>query len=241
MAYAALASFSNMFPCFNSDATDATDTTDRQKPKPKKKIVLKKKTQQQPTSPVYDAPEQDPGTTWKNDGLSYVHDGLFPLYDDAPEQDHHTEHKQTNKSYKIKKSNAPPPPPFFDFAPPASMFLKPCSDYISPPPACSRFFINNQFCFLRSNDNACIHPVTNQVIGFWNNCVGKKCELLPVVPDVLVPDVPIISSNEVLLSRTTSDANRARIAGQPVALLRHKLAMKYGLHSFDSFGNRLSN
>jgi hypothetical protein len=39
--------------------------------------------------------------------------------------------------------------------------------------------------------------------------------------------------------RKKSDANRARFTGQPSALLRHKIATKYGMHSFNSLGNRI--
>jgi hypothetical protein len=50
------------------------------------------------------------------------------------------------------------------------------------------------------------------------------------------------STNETLPAvemRKKSDANRSRLSGQPAALLRHKIAMQYGMHSFNSLGNRI--
>ena len=136
-----------------------------------------------------------------------------------------------------------------DFAPPVSMIYTPCGDYIAPPPKCCRFFIENRHCFLRSSDNACIDPINKKVFGFWNCEIGKKCELLPPPPtddddlDQQHDDVTT-SANVVQLDknddddcnkidafemRKKSDANRARITGQPVALLRQKIATKYGM------------
>ena len=136
----------------------------------------------------------------------------------------------------------------YDFAPPASMIYTPCGDYIAPPPKCCRFFIENRHCFLRSADNACIDPITKEVFGFWNCEIGKKCELLPPPPtgddDDLDQKDDATSANLVQLDnnddddcnkidavamRKKSDANRARITGQPVALLRQKIATKYGM------------
>ena len=142
-----------------------------------------------------------------------------------------------------------------DFAPPVSMIYTPCGDYIAPPPKCCRFFIENRHCFLRSVDNACIDPITKEVFGFWNCEIGKKCELLPPPPtdDDQNDDDHATSANLVQLDnndgddcnkidavamRKKSDANRARITGQPVALLRQKIATKHGMHSFNSLGNR---
>jgi hypothetical protein len=144
-----------------------------------------------------------------------------------------------------------------DFAPPASIIYTPCGDYIVPPPKCCRFFIENRHCFLRSADNACIDPITKEVFGFWNCEIGKKCELLPPPPtddhDQYDDDDHATSANLVQLDnndgddcnkidavamRKKSDANRARITGQPVALLRQKIATKHGMHSFNSLGNR---
>ena len=142
-----------------------------------------------------------------------------------------------------------------DIAPPASMIYNPCSDYIAPPPKCCRFFIDNRHCFLRSSDNACIHPITKEVFGFWNCEIGKKCELLPPPTDLDQDDDDIanlanllqLDNNDdddynktiTLEMRKKSDANRARLVGEPVAILRHKIAMQYGMHSFNSLGNRL--
>ena len=143
-----------------------------------------------------------------------------------------------------------------DFAPPVSMIYTPCGDYIAPPPKCCRFFIENRHCFLRSTDNACIDPITKEVFGFWNCEIGKKCELLPpptTDDDDLDQNDDATSANLVKLAnnddddcnnidalamRKKSDANRARITGQPLALLRQKIATKYGMHSFNSLGNR---
>ena len=144
-----------------------------------------------------------------------------------------------------------------DIAPPASMIYNPCSDYIAPPPKCCRFFIDNRHCFLRSSDNACIHPITKEVFGFWNCEIGKKCKLLPLDDDTVYEvyqeaevekekekekENKDFSNNQTppaVEMRKKSDANRSRLAGQPVAILRHKIAMQYGMHSFNSLGNRI--
>jgi hypothetical protein len=150
-----------------------------------------------------------------------------------------------------------------DIAPPSSMIYNPCGDYIAPPPKCCRFFIDNRHCFLRSSDNACIDPITKIVFGFWNCEIGAKCKLLPVDDDTvyevcgecqetqkenedfcnnlqLEPQQNDNHDNETRAEmRKKSDANRSRLAGQPAALLRHKIAMQYGMHSFNSHGNRI--
>ena len=145
----------------------------------------------------------------------------------------------------------------FDIAPPVTMFYRPYSDYIAPPPKCCRFFIENRHCFLRSTDNACIDPITKNVFGFWNCKIGKDCELLPPadeddvqddenddIADILQLELDNSDDDDynktiALALRKKSDANRARLAGEPVAILRHKIAMQYGMHSFNSLGNRL--
>jgi hypothetical protein len=144
-----------------------------------------------------------------------------------------------------------------DIAPPVSMIYTPCSDYIAPPPKCCRFFIENRHCFLRSTDNACIDPINKKVFGFWNCEIGKKCELLPPPPtddqddyvngDDNAANLVQLDNNDdddcnktiALAMRKKSDANRARITGQPIAILRQKIATKYGMHSFNSLGNPL--
>ena len=148
-----------------------------------------------------------------------------------------------------------------DIAPPSSMIYKPCGDYIAPPPKCCRFFIDNHHCFLRSTDNACIDPITKKVFGFWNCEIGAKCKLLPIDDDTAYESCEVcqevyqeketekqnedFSNNETLPAvpavemRKKSDANRSRLTGQPAALLRHKIAMQYGMHSFNSLGNRI--
>ena len=131
----------------------------------------------------------------------------------------------------------------FDIAPPSSMFFKPYSDYIAPPPKCCRFFIDNRHCFLRSTDNACIDTFTKKVFGFWNCEIGtnSKLLLLPVGDD----DAEVCEEKEDFFCnnhedddhdiktraemRKKSDANRARLTGQPVALLRQKISIKYGM------------
>ena len=152
-----------------------------------------------------------------------------------------------------------------DIAPPSSMIYNPCGDYIAPPPKCCRFFIDNRHCFLRSTDNACIDPITKIVFGFWNCEIGAKCKLLAVDDDtayevcgeecqekqkekenedfcknLLEPQQNDNHDNETraVEMRKKSDANRSRLSGQPIALLRHKIAMQYGMHSFNSHGNR---
>ena len=133
-----------------------------------------------------------------------------------------------------------------DIAPPSSMFFKPYSDYIAPPPKCCRFFIDNHHCFLRSTDNACIDPISKIVFGFWNCEIGAKCKLLPVDDDTAYEvceekekkdffctnhedddDIDDIKMRAEM--RKKSDATRARLSGQPVALLRQKIALKYGM------------
>ena len=133
-----------------------------------------------------------------------------------------------------------------DIAPPSSMFFKPYSDYIAPPPKCCRFFIDNHHCFLRSTDNACIDPISKIVFGFWNCEIGAKCKLLPVDDDTAYEvceekekkdffctnhedddDIDDIKMRAEM--RKKSDANRARLTEQPVALLRQKIAIKYGM------------
>ena len=128
-----------------------------------------------------------------------------------------------------------------DYAPPATMFYQPRSDYITPPPSCSRFFIENKYCFLRRHDNACIDPSTKKVIGFWNEQVGENCKLLPVetMNEEAEPS-PVYEETEnivpspqkqkrVTKPRFVSDAHRARVACEPVALLREKLALQFGI------------
>ena len=140
----------------------------------------------------------------------------------------------------------------FDIAPPSSMFFKPYSDYIEPPPKCCCFFIDNRHCFLRSTDNACIDTVTKKVLGFWNCEIGTNSKLLPVGDDTAHEvceekekkdffcnshedddDIDDNNDNDDIKMRTEmrkkSDANRARITGQPIALLRQKIAIKYGM------------
>jgi hypothetical protein len=129
-----------------------------------------------------------------------------------------------------------------DYAPLETMFYQPRSDYIVPPPSCSRFFIENKHCFLRRHDNACIDPSTKKVIGFWNEQVGENCKLLPleaayeeVLPSPPVPSPPVVPTpspkkqKHVTNPRFVSDAQRSRIACEPVALLREKLALQYGI------------
>ena len=139
----------------------------------------------------------------------------------------------------------------FDIAPPSSMFFKPYSDYIEPPPKCCRFFIDNRHCFLRSTDNACIDTITKKVFGFWNCEIGtnSKLLLLHVGDDDAAYEVceekekkyffcnnhdDDDNDNDEIKTRRAemrkkSDANRARLTGQPIALLRQKIALKYGM------------
>jgi len=135
-----------------------------------------------------------------------------------------------------------------DIAPPSSMFFKPYSDYIAPPPKCCRFFIDNRDCFLRSTDNACIDKITKNVFGFWNCEIGTNSKLLPVGDDDSAYEVceedffcnheddddigENNENNDIKMRaemRKKSDANRARLTGQPIALLRQKIAIKYGM------------
>ena len=163
--------------------------------------------------------------------------------------------KQPKQKEEEEEEQQQPQRVMNDIAPPASMIYNPCSDYIAPPPKCCRFFIDNRHCFLRSSDNACIHPTTKEVFGFWNCEIGEKCKLLPL-DDNTVYEVyqeaevekekekenKDFSNNQTppaVEMRKKSDANRSRLAGQPVAILRHKIAMQYGMHSFNSLGNRI--
>ena len=142
-----------------------------------------------------------------------------------------------------------------DIAPPSSMIYNPCGDYIAPPPKCCRFFIDNHHCFLRSTDNACIDPISKIVFGFWNCEIGAKCKLLPVDDDTVYEEVCEEKEKKDFFCnnhedddynddnhgddiddikmraemRKKSDANRARLTGQPIALLRQKIAIKYGM------------
>ena len=130
--------------------------------------------------------------------------------------------------------------------------------YPTPPPNCCRFFIENRHCFLRQRDNACICPKLRTVIGFWNEKVGKDCKLLPIEDETVYEEAstvdppsqtaPLPTSPKKIDTFTTespskisnckhsvskpknvSDAQRARIASEPVALLREKLAKQYGI------------
>ena len=128
--------------------------------------------------------------------------------------------------------------------------------YRAPPQRCCRFFIENKNCFLRECDNACISPISKTVFGFWNEKVGKECKLLPVEDETTyeeeMPEIPLSSPimksksqklpKKVILitkspkkidlvtkSRFVSDAQRARVASEPVALLREKIAKQYGM------------
>jgi hypothetical protein len=128
--------------------------------------------------------------------------------------------------------------------------------YRAPPQRCCRFFIENKHCFLRERDNACISPISRTVFGFWNENVGKECKLLPVEDETTyeeaMPEIPlsspIMKSNSqkspekidlitkspkkvdlITKSRFVSDAQRARVASEPVALLREKIAKQYGM------------
>ena len=129
--------------------------------------------------------------------------------------------------------------------------------YRAPPQRCCRFFIENKHCFLRERDNACISPISRTVFGFWNEKVGKECKLLPLEDETAyeeaIPEIPLLSSpiikpksqkspkkidlvtkspkkiDLVTKSRFVSDAQRARVASEPVALLREKFAKQYGM------------
>ena len=161
----------------------------------------------------------------------------------SQEQQKQTPEKQKEKTENDYKTY------ITDYAPPATGFYQPRSDYIVPPPACSRFFIENKHCFLRRCDNACIDPSTKKVIGFWNEMDGKNCKLLPIedettyeevnpttydtyeeVENAVPVPVPSPQKQQTLTnSRFVSDAQRARVACEPVALLREKLALQYGI------------
>lgn len=116
-----------------------------------------------------------------------------------------------------------------DYAPLETMFYQPRSDYIVPPPSCSRFFIENKHCFLRRHDNACIDPSTKKVIGFWNEQVGENCKLLPIETayEEVLPTPSPKKQKRITKPRFVSDAQRSRAACEPVALLREKLALQY--------------
>ena len=128
--------------------------------------------------------------------------------------------------------------------------------YRAPPQRCCRFFIENKHCFLRERDNACISPISRTVFGFWNEKVGKECKLLPLEDETAyeeaIPEIPLSSPiikpksqkspkkidlvtkspkkiDLVTKSRFVSDAQRARVASEPVALLREKFAKQYGM------------
>ena len=128
--------------------------------------------------------------------------------------------------------------------------------YRAPPQRCCRFFIENKHCFLRERDNACISPISRTVFGFWNEKIGKECKLLPVEDETTyeeaMPEIPLSSPimksksqkspkkidlvtkspkkiDLVTKSRFVSDAQRARVASEPVALLREKFAKQYGM------------
>lgn len=135
-----------------------------------------------------------------------------------------------------------------DIVPPASIIYNPKNDlYRTPPKQCCRFFIESKHCFLRERDNACISPISRTIIGFWNEKVGKECKLLPI-QDETTYEQEIINVDEQRLSeivsslpspltstfqkskpRFISDAQRSRIASEPVALLREKIAKQYGM------------
>ena len=138
-----------------------------------------------------------------------------------------------------------------DIAPPATMICKPQSEndlyHTVPPQRCCRFFIENKQCFLRERDSACISPISRTVFGFWNEKVGKECKLLPIEDETAyeeeITEIPLLSSpvmksksqkspkkiDLVTKSRFVSDAQRARVASEPVALLREKIAKQYGM------------
>ena len=97
------------------------------------------------------------------------------------------------------------------------------------------------------------------MIGFWNEKVGNECKLLPVEDEITYEEAIATANNtfpeevseEAPLSETPSpkpnaaksstqlpvtpkpkyisDAQRARNASEPVALLRVKLAKQYGM------------
>ena len=165
----------------------------------------------------------------------------------SQEQQKQTLEKQKQKKEKQKEKTENDYKTYItDYAPPATGFYQPRSDYIVPPPACSRFFIENKHCFLRRCDNACIDPATKKVIGFWNEMDGKNCKLLPIEDETMYEEVnPTYEEVENVVpspikpkqskqttfpkSKFVSDAQRARVAFEPVALLREKLALQYGI------------
>ena len=141
-----------------------------------------------------------------------------------------------------------------DIVPPTSMIYNPSQNNFyctnPPPQRCCRFFIENQHCFLRESDNTCISPTSRTVIGFWNGKVGKECKLLPIQDETTYEQeivdqqtsppsspqpqpspntTPLKSKSQKSKPRFVSDAQRARIASEPVALLREKLAKQYGM------------
>jgi len=158
--------------------------------------------------------------------------------------------QQKKKIIIIKKQKKVENPFHNDIAPPSTMICKPQSQsdlyYRAPPQRCCRFFIENKHCFLRERDNACISPISRTVFGFWNEKVGKECKLLPVEDETTYEEeitaIPlssiIMKSNSqkspknidlITKSRFVSDAQRARVASEPVALLREKIAKQYGM------------
>ena len=97
------------------------------------------------------------------------------------------------------------------------------------------------------------------MIGFWNEKVGNECKLLPVEdettyeevvatatanntfpeevseeapfpkPNAVKSSIPSTSSSSTPKPKYVSDAERARTASEPVALLRAKIAKQYGM------------
>ena len=147
-----------------------------------------------------------------------------------------------------KRENVEEKRSYNDIAPPATMICKPENDlyYRAPPQRCCRFFIENKHCFLRERDNACISPISKTVFGIWNEKVGKECKLLPIEDETTyeeeIPEIPLSSPimksksqkspkkvDLITKSRFVSDAQRARVASEPVALLREKIAKQYGM------------
>jgi hypothetical protein len=158
-----------------------------------------------------------------------------------------------------KRENVEEKRSYNDIAPPATMICNPQSqsDYKAPPQRCCRFFIENKHCFLRERDNACISPISKTVFGFWNEKVGKECKLLPIEDETTyeeeMSEIPLLSSpvmksksqkspkkidlitkspkkvDLITKSRFVSDAQRARVAYEPVAILREKIAKQYGM------------
>jgi hypothetical protein len=156
-----------------------------------------------------------------------------------------------------KRENVEEKRSYNDIAPPATMICKPQSEndlyHTVPPQRCCRFFIENKQCFLRERDSACISPISRTVFGFWNEKVGKECKLLPLEDETTyeeeITEMPLLSTpimksksqkspkktkspkkiDLVTKSRFVSDAQRARVASEPVALLREKIAKQYGM------------